>query len=78
MPPYPSSPGSPNVSCSVARARSKASIGSRRRATMKEAKSDESGQPCVTPSSMRSWRHVPLDHFLMYSVCIAVEECGEW
>ncbi len=62
MPPYPSLPGSPNVSRSAARAWSKASIGSRRCATMKEAKSGESGLPCVTPSSMRSWRHVPLDH----------------
>ncbi len=62
MPLYPSLPGLPAVSCSVAWARSKASIGSRRHAIMKEAKSGESGQPCVTPSSMRSWRHVPLDH----------------
>ncbi len=62
MPPYPSSSGLPDASCSVAQARSKALIGSRRRATTKEAKSGESGQPCVTPSSMRSWHHVPLDH----------------
>jgi hypothetical protein len=62
MPPYPSSPGSPDVSHSAARAWSKALIGSRRRATTKEAKSGESGQPCVTPSSMRSWHHVPSDH----------------
>jgi hypothetical protein len=61
MPPYPSLPGSPNASCSAARVQSKALIGSRRHATIKEAKSGESGQPCVTPSSMRSWRHVPLD-----------------
>ncbi len=62
MPLYPSSLGSSHASRSAARAWSKASIGSRRRATMKEAKSGESGQHCVTPSSMRSWCHVPLDH----------------
>ncbi len=63
MPPYPSSPGPPDASRSAAQAWSKALIGSRRRATRKEAKSGESGQPCVTtPSSMRSWRHVPSDH----------------
>jgi hypothetical protein len=62
MPPYLSLPGSPDASPSAARARSKASTGSKRHATTKEAKSGESGQPCVTPSSMKSWRHVPLDH----------------
>jgi hypothetical protein len=62
MPQYPSLPGLPNASRSAARVQSKASIGSRRHATTKEAKSGESGQPCVTPSSMRSWHHVPLDH----------------
>ncbi len=62
MPPYPSSPGSLDASCSAAREWCKATIGSRRHATTKEAKSGESGQPCVTPSSMRSWRHVLLDH----------------
>ena len=62
MPPYLSSLGLPDASCSAARVRSKALIGSRRHATMKEAKSGESGQPCVTPSSMRSWCNVPLDH----------------
>jgi hypothetical protein len=55
MPPYSSLLGSPNASHSAACSRSKVSISSRRRATMKEAKSCESGQPCVTPSSMRSW-----------------------
>ncbi len=62
MLPYSSLPGLPDASRSAARAWSKALIGSRRRATTKEAKSGESGQPCVTPSSMRSWCHVPLDH----------------
>ncbi len=62
MPPYLSLPGSPDASCMAAQAQSKASIGLRRHATMKEVKSGESGQPCVTPSSMRSRRHVPLDH----------------
>ena len=42
MLPYPSLPGSPDVSRSVARAWSKAPIGSRRHATTKEAKSGES------------------------------------
>jgi hypothetical protein len=49
MPPYSSSSGSPDASHSAAWAQSKASIGSRRHATTKEAKSGESGQPCVTP-----------------------------
>jgi hypothetical protein len=62
MPPYLSSPRLSNASCLAARVGSKASIGSRRHATTKEAKSGESGQPCVTPSSMRGRRHVPLDH----------------
>ncbi len=62
MPPYLSSLGLPDASCLAAQVRSKGSIGFRRRATTKEAKSGESGQPCVTPSSMRSWRHVLLDH----------------
>jgi hypothetical protein len=62
MPPYSSLPGLPDANRSAARAQSKALIGSRRRATMKEAKSGESGQPCVTPSSTRSWCHVPSDH----------------
>ncbi len=62
MPPYPSLPGSTDASHSAARAWSKALIGSRKRATTKEAKSGESGQPCVTPSSTRSWRHVLSDH----------------
>ncbi len=62
MPPYPSLPGLPNATRSAAWAWSKASIGSRKCATMKEAKSGKSGQPCVTPSSMRSWRQVLLDH----------------
>ncbi len=62
MPPYLSLPGLPDASHLAAWARSKASIGSRRHATTKVVKSGESGQPCVTPSFMRSRHHVPSDY----------------
>ena len=45
MPPKPSSPGSPEASRAAARLRRSESIGSRSRATTKEAKRGESGHP---------------------------------
>jgi hypothetical protein len=62
MPPYSSLQGLPDASHYAAWVWSKASIGFRRHATTKEAKSGESRQPRVTLSSMRSWRHVTLYH----------------
>jgi hypothetical protein len=59
MPPKPSSPGSPEASRVAARSRRRESIGWRRRATTKEAKRGESGQPWLTPSFMRRVRQVP-------------------
>ncbi len=80
MLPYLSSLGLSNASWSATWAQSKASIGSRRLATMKEAKSGDNGQPCATPSSMFHEELAPcaVGPFVMYSVCVAVEECGEW
>jgi len=62
MPPKPSSPGSPEASRIAARSRRRESIGWRRRATTKEAKRGESGQPWLTPSFMRRVRQVPSSH----------------
>jgi hypothetical protein len=76
MPPYLSSSGSPDASHSAARAQSKASIGYRRCATTKEAKSGESGQPCY-PFFHEELAPCSVGPFVMYSVCVAVEECGE-
>jgi hypothetical protein len=45
MPPKPSSPGSPEASRAAARSRRSVSIGSRSRATTKEANRGESGHP---------------------------------
>ena len=62
MLPLPSSPRWPARSRASARALSRMSRGWRRRATTSEAKMGESGQPWLTPSSMRSVRHVPSAH----------------
>ena len=62
MPPKPSSPGSPEASHAAARSRRSESIGSRSRATTKEANRVESGHPGLTPSFMSSVRHVPSSH----------------
>jgi hypothetical protein len=62
MPPKPSSPGSPEASRAAARSRRRESIGWRRRATTKEAKRGERGQPWLTPSFMRRVCQVPSSH----------------
>ena len=62
MPPKPSSPGSSEANRAAARLRRSESIGSRSRATTKEAKRGESGHPWLTPSFMSIVHHVPSSH----------------
>jgi hypothetical protein len=62
MPPKPSSPGSPEASRAAARSFGRESIGWSRRATTKEAKRGERGQPSLAPSFMRRVRQVPSSH----------------
>ncbi len=62
MPPNQSSPGLPEASPVAARSCRRESIGWRRRATTKEAKRGERGQPWLMPSFMRRVRQVPSSH----------------